>query len=321
MPDLSPEDYTELKNDITKRGVQVAIEYDEDGNILDGHHRLKICEELGLTDWPKVVRVGMTEAQKREHARKLNMARRQLNREQRQELIRQQLQETPEKSDRQIATGLGVANSTVSRTREKMEDENQLLQSHSSIGADGKERPRQVERKPITIFNPTESKIISAKELVQNASPELVQAVAGNKVPLMQAFSVASSSTPEQQTEALKRLEDGKVPYLMEGLNQQKMEEYLNLTPEQLQESRQRISDGDKRIDNEFRLSKQIDKAIFAILSIQPNEIEESVQYWLEHTREFDERDQIIIDISDCLERLRLLKVAFSKTKTLKVVR
>ena len=29
MPDLSPEDYAELKADIQARGVQVAVEYDE----------------------------------------------------------------------------------------------------------------------------------------------------------------------------------------------------------------------------------------------------------------------------------------------------
>jgi transposase len=94
-------------------------------------------------------------------------------------LIRQQVKETPEKSDRQTATGLGVANSTVSRTREKMEDEGELLQSHSSIGADGKERPRQVERKPITLYNPDKSSLDSVKEeIIEKAAPELSQAAA-----------------------------------------------------------------------------------------------------------------------------------------------
>ena len=50
----------------------------------------------------------MTEEQKRTHTRKLNMARRQLSQEQRRDLIREQLKETPEKSDRQIAASLGV---------------------------------------------------------------------------------------------------------------------------------------------------------------------------------------------------------------------
>lgn len=147
MPPLSEDEYTELKADIRNRGVMVPIEFDEDGNVLDGHHRLKACEELGITDYPKIVRSGMTEEQKRTHARKLNMARRQLNREQKQQLIREQLRETPERSDRQIAGELGVSNPTVSATRKKMEEAGQLLKINSSIGADGKERPRQFGRK------------------------------------------------------------------------------------------------------------------------------------------------------------------------------
>ena len=121
MPELGEEEYRELKEDISQRGVMVPIEFDEFGNILDGHHRLKICQELGIKEYPKVIRAGMTEEEKRTHARKLNMARRQLSQEQRRELIRQQLKETPEKSDRQIAAGLGVDKNTVNKQRKVME--------------------------------------------------------------------------------------------------------------------------------------------------------------------------------------------------------
>jgi hypothetical protein len=43
MPPLSPDEFSELKSDIQARGVMVPIEYDETGNILDGHHRVKAC--------------------------------------------------------------------------------------------------------------------------------------------------------------------------------------------------------------------------------------------------------------------------------------
>ena len=52
MPNLSAEEYAELKADIQLRGVMVPIEFDEKGNVLDGHHRLQICGELGITDYP-----------------------------------------------------------------------------------------------------------------------------------------------------------------------------------------------------------------------------------------------------------------------------
>ena len=152
MPPLTADEYAELKSDIEQRGVMVPVEYDEDGNILDGHHRVQICEELGIADFPKIVRTGFTESEKRTHARKLNMARRHLSGEQKRELTKDEMRNNPYRSDRQVANDLGVSNGFVSRVRKEMERDGELCTVHSSIGADGKERPRQVERKPIPIY-------------------------------------------------------------------------------------------------------------------------------------------------------------------------
>lgn len=122
MPELTAEEYLELKIDIATRGVMVPIEYDEYGNVLDGYHRLRICEELGIKNYPKVIRAGMNEAEKLTHARKLNIARRHLTCEQKRELIRDQLRATPEQSDRQIAKILGVHHTTVSTQRKDLEE-------------------------------------------------------------------------------------------------------------------------------------------------------------------------------------------------------
>lgn len=167
MPPLTAEEYNELKNDIAERGVMVPIEYDEHGNVLDGHHRLQICVELGIKDFPKVIRAGMTEAEKRTHARKLNMARRQLNREQKQTLIQEQLKETPEKSDRQIAAALGVHHTTVNTQRRNLEESGDVAKLATSIDTRGREQPR--DRKPVTIFNPTrrEEKAIQNPDVVE----------------------------------------------------------------------------------------------------------------------------------------------------------
>jgi ParB-like chromosome segregation protein Spo0J len=43
MPDLTPEEYENLKTDIQVNGVQIPVEVDEEDNILDGYHRAKIC--------------------------------------------------------------------------------------------------------------------------------------------------------------------------------------------------------------------------------------------------------------------------------------
>lgn len=151
MPPLTADEYNELKTDIASRGVMVPIEYDEHGNVLDGHHRVQICAELGIRDFPKVIRTGMTEAEKRTHARKLNMARRQLNQEQRRELIREQLRETPKLSDRQIAKAIGVSDKTVGSQRRDMESGAEIPHLENRQGADGKQYPRQVEHRPFDL--------------------------------------------------------------------------------------------------------------------------------------------------------------------------
>ncbi|MDD3654818.1 MAG: MT-A70 family methyltransferase [Desulfotomaculaceae bacterium] len=142
MPDLTAEEFAALKADIARRGVQVPVEYDEDGNILDGYHRVRACRELGLTDWPRVIRAGLSEAEKWTHARKLNLTRRHLSREQKQELIRAQLKATPQMSDRQIAEGLGISHVTVGAQRKEMVSRGQLGHVDAVIDSLGRLQPR-----------------------------------------------------------------------------------------------------------------------------------------------------------------------------------
>lgn len=75
---LRPEELSALRADIQKRGVLVAVEEDEDGNTLDGHHRKQIAAELGIK-CPVKVRRFATEEEKREHVIKLNLARRHMD--------------------------------------------------------------------------------------------------------------------------------------------------------------------------------------------------------------------------------------------------
>jgi len=138
MPNLHPDEFQELKGDIAARGVMVAIEFDEEGNILDGHHRLRACQELGITSYPTIVRSGLTEAEKRLHIRKINGARRHLNQEQKRELVRDQLAETPQMSNRYLASEIGVSDKTVASIRRDMESSAEIPQLSARVGADGK---------------------------------------------------------------------------------------------------------------------------------------------------------------------------------------
>jgi len=192
MPELTAEEYAELKADIEQRGVMVPIEFDELGNVLDGYHRLQICKELGIKDYPKVIRAGMSEAEKLTHARKLNIARRHLTQAQKRDLIQAQLKETPEKSDRQIAKDLGVSDKTVATQRRELEAGAEIPHVEKLTGADGKEYPR---KKPVSVFNPTkrEEKAMKKPEVVERMQEE-------NITPLVASQKVLSEAKAERKS-------------------------------------------------------------------------------------------------------------------------
>jgi ParB-like chromosome segregation protein Spo0J len=157
MPPLSDEEFAALKEDIRVNGVLVAIEYDEQGNILDGHHRTRAIEELRaeghrVDEIPRVFRRDMSEEQKRTYSRKVNMIRRHLSSAQKRDLIKDQLMDTPEMSDRYIAAGLGLDHKTVGRIRGHLVASGDLPQFAKSMGLDGKLRPREVATKPKSLY-------------------------------------------------------------------------------------------------------------------------------------------------------------------------
>ena len=135
---LPPEDFAALEADILERGVLVAIEFDEDDNVLDGHHRLAICRKHGITDYPTIVREGWTEEQKRTHSRRMNLARRQLSRAQKRRLIEDELRETPTSSNGKIGKMLGVDPKTVASSRSRLAAGGEIPDVTTVSGADGK---------------------------------------------------------------------------------------------------------------------------------------------------------------------------------------
>lgn len=163
LPPLSPEDYAALEADIIARGVLVPVEYDEAGSILDGHHRVQICESLGLVDWPRFVRKGLSEDEKRAHARALNLSRRHLTSAQKREIIEAQLKETPSISSRAIAARFGVHHSTVSSVRARLEGTGEISQLEKTEGRDGKMRPKPIR----TMFLPDAANVGEAKKVAK----------------------------------------------------------------------------------------------------------------------------------------------------------
>ncbi len=77
LPPLRAEERTELAASITEQGVIYPVIVDEDGTIIDGHHRVMIADSLGI-EYPTQVITGLTMHEKRVMAVRLNAARRHL---------------------------------------------------------------------------------------------------------------------------------------------------------------------------------------------------------------------------------------------------
>ena len=116
LPPLSPEEYAALRDSIETYGVLVPVDVDENGSILDGHHRSRICGELGITP-PVTVHAGLTEDQKRDYALRVDLTRRHLTSAQKRDLIRAELDRDPSRSDREIGRLCGVDHKTVGAVR------------------------------------------------------------------------------------------------------------------------------------------------------------------------------------------------------------
>ena len=169
MPDLTPIEFEALKADVAQHGVLVPVEMDEQGNILDGHHRVRAWQELraeGVTlpDYPRMVRTGMTEEAKRNHARRLNVMRRQLSREQRDKCAAEMKMDGA--SYPVIASSLGISVGAAYNAVQKV-FRNESLESPAHVtGADGKTYP--AERKPVAPPAPTPALFVDDESDVPN---------------------------------------------------------------------------------------------------------------------------------------------------------
>jgi len=121
LPELAAEEYRALKQDIDENGIIVPISVDDEGNVIDGHHRLRAARELGIANPPMEVKEGLDHSEKRSLAYRLNMQRRQINRQTKKQLIKQRLNELIDagidKTDEDVADELGCSESRVRQVR------------------------------------------------------------------------------------------------------------------------------------------------------------------------------------------------------------
>ena len=157
MPPLGEDEYRALKADVAERGVLVPVEVDEHGTIIDGHHRVQAWEELRaegmrLSDYPRVVRAGLSEGEKRQLARALNIARRHLSRSDRRALIADAIRDDPGVSDRRLAVALGVSHPTVAAVRASLVAEGDVENLSTRTDTLGRAQPTTRTKPPPSLF-------------------------------------------------------------------------------------------------------------------------------------------------------------------------
>jgi len=132
-----------LRASIEKWGVLVPIAMDQHGRIIDGHHRSRIADEMGV-DYQVITHDIANDADAEELARTLNMDRRHLEPEQRRELVAHLRGEGH--SYRAIGEALGVSKDTVQRDASTVSDE--TVEPDRIVGRDGKSRPATMPTSP-----------------------------------------------------------------------------------------------------------------------------------------------------------------------------
>jgi ParB-like chromosome segregation protein Spo0J len=148
MPPLSGEEYQALKEDIAERGVMLPVVLDGEGNVIDGHHRMRALEELSgegrdVADPITITRSDLqTDQDKRDEAWRLNMQRRHLNQAQKRAAIAAKLKESPGWADNRIAQLLGVDGKTARSVRISLEIRKEVPKVELLEGKDGKYYPR-----------------------------------------------------------------------------------------------------------------------------------------------------------------------------------
>ncbi len=143
LPPLPPDQYEGLRANIAVNGVLVPIFVDSDGprrGIIDGTYRKRFADEFGYT-CPEIVLPNLEEDEKRTLARALNLARRQLDRDQKRQLIADQLQETPNWTNRRVGKMLGVHHATVASVRGDLERSGQIIHHPTRECSDGRLQP------------------------------------------------------------------------------------------------------------------------------------------------------------------------------------
>lgn len=137
LPDLHQDEYDALKDSIQQLGQLEPVVLAGDGSVIDGRHRLRACEDLGIEPW-HVVLDGPSD---RTSTLAANAVRRQLSSQQKERLASAELVYDSTRSDRRIAAVIGVSHPFVARVRRNLERLGDVETVSTRTDALGREQP------------------------------------------------------------------------------------------------------------------------------------------------------------------------------------
>jgi len=180
--DLTAAELADLRDSLREHGLVVPIVVWRN-QIVDGRHRAKLCQELGIElRTNNVTKKCPTEAEMIAHVRALNEPRRAntkpLTTAEKGARIEAALKANPERSNRQIGDEIGVSKTTVSDTRTELEATGQIGQLDKHVGKDGKSRkpkpaPSNKKRKPPSPQQATHQDVPSNEPTLFDHAPSI----------------------------------------------------------------------------------------------------------------------------------------------------
>ena len=139
LPDLDHDSYEALVASIRELGQLVPILVDQHGQILDGNHRARAVQELGLR--PVKRKVDVNDDDRRAIALAVNVARRHLSQTDRRRMIAAELVRSPDASDRTIARRVGASPTTVGTVRHQLEEDGRVSRLDTRTDSAGRRQP------------------------------------------------------------------------------------------------------------------------------------------------------------------------------------
>ncbi len=118
LPELTLDQYEQLREDIRLRGVQSPVEICATSQeVLDGRARVRVCSELKINNYPRRVVGGLdTEEARRHHRLKANCLRRHLDRPALKDLVLAEMRRKAQ-SDRLLAGIFGLSHTAIANWR------------------------------------------------------------------------------------------------------------------------------------------------------------------------------------------------------------